>query len=161
MFIGTKDEYGYIRANLQKDSGGQQHWRFHRLIWTAVNGEIPEGMQVNHIDENKENNSISNLNLLSCKENCNWGTRNKRCAEANINGKCSRPILGVRDDEIVLYFPSTSEAGRNGFKQQSVSRCACGKRNHYKHIKWQYVDDYLADWWDKEMDKYMEREKAA
>lgn len=161
MFIGTKDNCGYLRASLQKDEGGQKHWRIHRLIWTAVNGSIPEGLQVNHIDENKENNSISNLNLMTLKENCNWGTRNRRCAEANTNGKCSKPILGLCEDKIMFMFPSASEAGRHGFKQQSVSRCASGERNHYKNYKWQYLDDYLADWLEAFQNECLEKEKAA
>lgn len=161
MFIGNKDSKGYIRANLQKDSGGQQHWRLHRLIWTAVNGEIPKGMQVNHIDENKGNNCISNLNLMTNYENSHWGTRTERIKLANTNGKCSKPVLALKDNKINYFLPSASEGNRIGFNQSHISSCARGERPHHKGYKWQYVDDYLADWWDKEMDKYMEREKAA
>ncbi len=36
----------------------------HRLVWQTIHGPIPKGMQVHHIDENKLNNHISNLELL-------------------------------------------------------------------------------------------------
>lgn len=45
-----------------------------RLVWETFNGKIPEGMQVNHIDENPLNNRLDNLNLMTPKENTNYGT---------------------------------------------------------------------------------------
>lgn len=41
----------------------------HRLIWEIVNGEIPNGMVINHIDTNGLNNKISNLELCSIADN--------------------------------------------------------------------------------------------
>lgn len=53
----------------------------HRLVWEAFNGKIPDGMQINHINEIKDDNRLSNLSLTTTKENMNWGTRNARVAE--------------------------------------------------------------------------------
>lgn len=39
--------------------------RLHRYIWEKHNGKIPSGYQIHHIDKNKDNNDISNLELLS------------------------------------------------------------------------------------------------
>jgi hypothetical protein len=49
------------------------YWNFtygklHRYIWIEHNGPIPKGLVVHHIDEDKTNNDISNLMLLSNKE---------------------------------------------------------------------------------------------
>lgn len=41
----------------------------HRLIWEAVNGEIPPGIEVNHIDGIKTNNRIANLEAVTPNEN--------------------------------------------------------------------------------------------
>jgi hypothetical protein len=38
--------------------------RLHRYVWEYFNGVIPEGMQIHHIDCDKGNNDISNLELL-------------------------------------------------------------------------------------------------
>jgi hypothetical protein len=40
-----------------------------RLVWTYFNGPIPDGMQVNHIDFNKQNNALSNLELVTGEGN--------------------------------------------------------------------------------------------
>ena len=38
--------------------------RLHRVVWEYHNGEIPEGYEIHHKDENTHNNDISNLNLV-------------------------------------------------------------------------------------------------
>lgn len=43
----------------------------HRLVWEEHNGEIPEGMMIHHIDENKKNNNIDNLQCITYKEHNN------------------------------------------------------------------------------------------
>jgi transposase len=41
----------------------------HRLIWEYFNGPIPEGLQINHIDGNKLNNLLENLELVTPSQN--------------------------------------------------------------------------------------------
>lgn len=42
---------------------------YHRFIYIWYNGEIPAGYDIDHIDNNSLNNDISNLRLLTRKEN--------------------------------------------------------------------------------------------
>jgi len=62
---------GYHTVTFCKNGKAKQYL-VHRIVYQTFAGEIPEGMQVNHIDENKLNNNIGNLNLMTPKENCNW-----------------------------------------------------------------------------------------
>lgn len=80
-FLGERtNKQGYIYVRLKDDQGFNHECYLHRLIYEAFKGEIPQGLQINHIDENKQNNHISNLELVTAKQNCNHGTRNERIA---------------------------------------------------------------------------------
>jgi HNH endonuclease/AP2 domain len=41
----------------------------HQVIWEHVNGRVPDGFEIDHIDGNPSNNSILNLRLLTHAEN--------------------------------------------------------------------------------------------
>ena len=55
---------GYVRL-LQKGMG---HKFEHILVWEKYFGKVPEGYQIHHIDGNKENNNIENLQLVTPME---------------------------------------------------------------------------------------------
>lgn len=146
-FIGNKTPTGYYNCTLRADDGSLWNTSVHRAIWVAVNGQIPSDMQINHIDENKDNNSISNLNLMTCKENTNYGSRNERAAKAisksnTNNPNRSKAVGAYRNGELVITFPSTAEAGRNGFDHSCVAKCCRGVKNYntYKGYTWQYLN---------------------
>lgn len=42
---------------------------YHRFIWIWTYGDIPKGYDIDHLDGNSLNNDISNLMVLSRKEN--------------------------------------------------------------------------------------------
>lgn len=68
---------GYPIIGLSKE-GKKKHYALHRLVYYTFNPNADKSLQVNHLDENKLNCSLSNLNLMTAKENSNWGTRNER-----------------------------------------------------------------------------------
>lgn len=93
---GTENEDGYLRVTLKCIDGKFRSFLIHRLIYHHYNGVIPEDMRVNHIDEDKKNNSKSNLNILSHKDNCNWGSRNERISKHNQGLKHPSPSEDAR-----------------------------------------------------------------
>ena len=62
--IGTKKLNGYITVTLN----GKQLLA-HRIVWKAFNGEIPEGMEIDHINTIRDDNRLENLRLVSSSEN--------------------------------------------------------------------------------------------
>ena len=42
----------------------------HRMVYEAFKGEIPEGMEIDHIDRNRCNNNPDNLRVVTKSENC-------------------------------------------------------------------------------------------
>lgn len=41
----------------------------HRFVWECFNGLIPDGKCIHHIDHDKQNNSLDNLQLVTDDEN--------------------------------------------------------------------------------------------
>lgn len=132
---------GHLHVALYKDGSRKYHY-VHLLEWEAFNGPIPDGMQVNHIDENPANNNLSNLNLMTPKENSNWGTRNERGAKKRINhpGFSKWVIKLTMDDEILHFYPSAAQAEREtGILRQNIGKCCMGKRPNAGGFKWKYA----------------------
>lgn len=80
------DSWGYGKVNLSKKGKVKAH-KIHRLVAEAYIPNPNNLRDVNHLDENKLNNSINNLCWCSHKDNCNYGTRNQRIKEGNIKTK--------------------------------------------------------------------------
>ena len=47
----------------------------HRLVYEAFKGEIPDGMEIDHIDRNRRNNNPENLRLATRVENMHNSSR--------------------------------------------------------------------------------------
>lgn len=56
---GHIDDQGYRRYKIK----GKPH-KEHRLVWEQHNGQIPNGFDIHHIDGNKLNNDIKNLEMI-------------------------------------------------------------------------------------------------
>lgn len=126
-YINTQ---GYHCIKLYRD-GKRKYFSVHRLVYMAFKCDIPEGMQVNHISEDKNNNALNNLNLMTPKENANYGTRNERTRK-----KLGKKVIMDEDNE----FDSIKEAAKFlGCAATNVSKCcrnithtACGHTFRYK-----------------------------
>ena|SRR6266540_254215 len=46
--------------------------RLHRIVWEFFNGPIPKGMHVHHRDQDVDNNSIDNLELMPAERHSSW-----------------------------------------------------------------------------------------
>ena len=137
--LKTQKVKGYLRVQLWKD--GKYKWfSVHRLVYESFNGTIPEGMEVNHINEDKEDNRYpENLNLLSHKANNNWGTHYQRSADKQSQAVLQLTYPGL---QFICEWPSTQEAGRNGFSQGCISECCNGKRKSHKGVTFRYKETY-------------------
>ena len=128
---------GYYQIGLRKQSI-VKWYLVHRLVYEAFNGTIPENMQVNHINEIKTDNRLSNLNLMTCKENINYGTGIERQVK-----KRSKPVLQFTlEDILIKEYPSTKQVERdNGFNHSHISACCKGKLKQAYGYKWQYKEN--------------------
>lgn len=68
---------GYVRVSLMKKGGGTTYVPIHRVFMMAFKPVIDmDKKQVNHIDGNKQNNSLDNLEWVTPKENIHHAIEN-------------------------------------------------------------------------------------
>ena len=127
---------GYYKVWLCKNSI-KKTYRVHRLVWEAFNGQIPEGYEVNHINEVKTDNRLENLNLMTHKENINWGTAIERSAKSK-----SKSILQFTLDNILVKeFSSTIQIERElGFSCGNIVNCCKGRYKQAYGYIWRYKE---------------------
>ena len=73
----------YFTVVLYDGNGNPKPFRVHRLVASAFVKNPFSKPCVNHIDENKLNNAANNLEWVTEKENCNYGSRNEKIRVAN------------------------------------------------------------------------------
>lgn len=59
---------GYLYVSLRKGDKRKNYY-VHRLVAQAFIGEIPNGYVINHLDYNRSNNSVDNLEIVTQQEN--------------------------------------------------------------------------------------------
>lgn len=140
--IASLDRYG----NFKIRKGSVQHgyrvirlsgkdWRVNRLIAETFIPNPDNLPLVNHIDEDKLNNQVGNLEWCTHRHNITHGTSRERASE-----KLSKKVLATDSQGTVVHvFGSIAEAGRNGFNSGNVSRCCRGTRKTHKGLQWKYL----------------------
>lgn len=125
---GHKSDCGYI-------SYGGDHILGHILVWEAFNGQKQSGMVINHINGNKHDNRLVNLEQVTPKEN-------SRKAATETNAWGFRQVGEYDDkDNLLQIYPNASEAARaigilpssmrNSIRREG--KCSNGLR--YKYIE--------------------------
>ena len=91
-----------LRRRVDKDGYFRQGFKIHQkciviavhhLVWMYHYGDIPEGMCINHIDGNKKNNEISNLELVTPRGNTAHAIRTKLWQPRTLNIKYSKELV--------------------------------------------------------------------
>lgn len=117
--IGKK---GYLRVQLRK-IGKLRTRTIHTIVWDAFGDRPRNGLklQVDHIDDNKQNNRIDNLQLLTNRQNVSKGLKNKKmsskytgvywrkdikkwCSKIDINGKTKANGVFIKEHDAHLAY---------------------------------------------------------
>ena len=119
---------GYYQVGLCKNNV-KKHYVIHRLVAEAYIPNPENKPQINHKDEDKSNNALSNLEWVTAKENINYGTRNKRA---------SKKIYCVELDKVFDSLTSTSK--ELGLSIGNISSVCSGRRYtaggyHFKYFE--------------------------
>ena len=136
-----KNKKGYFDVGLYNKVIKNKIFRVHRLVALAFIPNPYDLPQVNHKDEVKTNNNVSNLEWCDVKYNNNYGTKNERCCEKLLNRKDqSRSVKQfTKDGVFIKEYPSMMEAERQtGYINSYISSCCKGRRKSAYGYIWRY-----------------------
>ena len=127
---------GYLKFCLYKN-GEHKMYLVHRLVAQTFIPNPNNLPEVNHKDEDKTNNKVSNLEFCDKKYNINYGTRNQM-----VSMKLSKPVLQyTKSGEFVREWKSIMDVQRNlGYYSQNISQCCTGKRKSANGYIWKFND---------------------
>ena len=134
----NSDGHGYLRVDLGNGSGKGKTIKVHRLVCEAFHKNPENKPCVNHIDENKTNNTASNLEWCTYEENNNHGSHNARIAKA-----LSKPVgQYTLDGKLIKVWKSTMEVERQlGFSFKHIRAVARGKQKTAYGYVWKYIEE--------------------
>lgn len=131
---------GYKQICLYKN-GKKQQKLVHRLVAEAFIPNPENKPTVNHVDEDKTNNMVSNLEWATMKEQNNHGTRlervGKSISKAQLNRKDLSKQIHCSNGEI---YKSINECSRLlNIDNSCIVKVLKGKRKHAKGFYFKYI----------------------
>lgn len=135
-------------------NGKRQNLYIHRLVAQAFIPNPNNFSQVNHIDENKSNNCVNNLEWCTAKYNINYGTgikrrnasygyQNRKFDKEKMSKRREKPILQISLNGCFIkkWDSATRFLQSIGRKYNSaIGRCCKGKSLTAYGYKWQYAE---------------------
>ena len=119
-------------------NGKQKRMRVHRMVALAFIDNPDNKPYVNHINGNRSDNNVENLEWVTPSENTQHAVdtglfksgRARAVVQYNLNG------------EQMATFESATEAARQtGGSQSKITMCCRGQRDSANGYQWRYYDD--------------------
>lgn len=132
---------GYEYVHLCKN-GKPYYAKVHRIVADAFLEVIPGKTHVNHIDGNKTNNHVSNLEWCTALENLKHAKENNLNMALVNNPYMSKPIKMILSGKVIKTFPSIIEASRQtNICRSAISEVALKKKGHHTAggYAWEFV----------------------
>lgn len=130
---------GYLKVCLY-DNGNRQNARIHRLVLETFNPvDGMENLQVNHIDEDKHNNCLSNLEWVTASENTQHSIHKRKGVK---RGKIKPVEQYTSNGVFIAVYKNQCEAARQtGVSRYSISDALRGRTAVAGGYIWRFRDE--------------------
>ena len=152
---GNINSHGYIAVSLYKNGMRKTH-KLHRLLAIAFIPNPNDYECVNHIDGNKLNNSLRNL------EWCTKGQNNRHAREKLSLNFSEKPIVQLTLDGKVVAVWVNANAAATFLRGNAVciSNCCRGTAQSAYDYKWEYAGMDFSRGIREQQKLYIDREIA-
>lgn len=134
IFNPNIDRYGYKKIAL-RINGKRKYYTIHRLVAMAFIPNPENKPQVNHIDEVKLNNNVSNLEWVTAQENTTHNDshikRGKKKRKKVIQKDLKGNVLKIHD--------SMTLTNKDGFDRSGVWASCTGKQKTHGGYIWEFI----------------------
>ena len=121
----TLNTWGYMTVNLSKN-GKSNTKRVHRLVAIAFLGE--SNLQIDHIDGNKQNNCVENLEYVTPKENTQRAWKNGLAKNTKYQREVAKRVMTER-------WKNNNHRTINGTKRTLEEKKAYQKKYQKEYYK--------------------------
>ena len=131
---GTKIDSGYRRFEIHFQNGSYKRFLVHQLVYECFIS--PEFDEINHINGNKEDNRVENLENVTHKENMIKATY-------ETNAWNFRKVAQYdKEGNLIHIYANASEAGRAmGILPSSMRNCIRLRNGRHKNFIFKYIED--------------------
>ena len=137
-----KSKTGYYILYIQNNNGIGKSVRVNRLVAEAFIPNPDNLPCVNHINENKLDNRVENLEWCTYEYNNNYGTKIERQRKTSMNTTCCNVVVQYTlNGNYVKEYRSVRQAEREtGFKNSHICDCCNGKQKQAYGFIWKYKE---------------------
>lgn len=138
-YVNTWNGYCYVQ--LSDENHNHKSHRVHKLVLEAFTdyrstGFNPPYNVINHIDENKTNNRLENLEVCSQYENLHKSSKYKV-----RKAGCEVRVINLDNKEVYESYTDAAKA-IGGSRGEMVARVCRGERSHYRNYRFAKLEDY-------------------
>lgn len=129
---------GYLSVGLTIN-GKTKHCLIHRLVAKCFLDNFDERLTVDHIDCNKLNNNVDNLQMVTIKKNIQLSY------EKHLHNLTKVGQYDLQDNLLEIYESVADASRKNNCSSQLIKNC-CDNKKHCltgKGYKWKYIEERL------------------